>query len=184
MKQITLLDVKQAMKDERFRRSLPEFMLADVQKYESNPSCACNTPIYKRVARECAAQLRAYYPAREVADIAKETAQLAQNHWTVVNCTADQLQARLAGLGPGGKQVAVARYEDEITLIVNEVDYSEGQAGTAPVNAQRWTVIDAGTTEVEDKLRRLGPGRKYLAAARFKDRVTVVVHDLDAVFSL
>jgi hypothetical protein len=122
MKAIGLLEVKQALRDGRFREKLPAELNEDVQKYLQNPGCACNMPIYRRVLRYGAEQLRSYFPGREVPNIDEEDSKLAQNHWLVINCHVNELEGRLTKLPPGRKQIAVTRYEDQVTCIVNELE--------------------------------------------------------------
>jgi hypothetical protein len=119
---ITLLDVKQALRDKRFRDGLPEGFKEDIQKYLNNPGCACNMPIYKRVITEAKAQVAAYFPNRPISNIEDEVKKLADNNWTVINCHKDELQERLRKLPSGRKQIAVTRYEDQVTVVVNELD--------------------------------------------------------------
>ena len=122
MKQISLMEVKQALRDSRFRESLPAAFTDDVQKFLHNPGCACNLPIYRRILKEATEQLKAYFPGRDVVNEAEEISKLAQNHFSVINCHKDELEDRLRKLGPGRKQIAVSRYEDQVTVIVNELD--------------------------------------------------------------
>lgn len=122
MKQISLMEVKQALRDSRFRESLPEVFKGDVQKYLQNPGCACNLPIYRRILREAVPQLKAYYPGKEIANLEEEISRLAQNHFSVINCHKDQLEEQLRLLGPGRKQIALSRYEDQVTVVVNDLD--------------------------------------------------------------
>lgn len=67
-------------------------------------------------------QLQAYYPNRSVANLDEEAKKLADNNFSVINCHVDELEARLRKLPPGRKQLAVARFEDTITVVVNELD--------------------------------------------------------------
>ena len=122
MKPITLLDVKQALKDSRFRDTLPKSLTEDVQKYISNPGCACNTPLYRKVLKECQDQLKVYFPSRTVSNIEEEIRKLAENNWSVINCHVDELEEKLRKLPKGRKQLAMTRYEDQVTVIVNELD--------------------------------------------------------------
>jgi replicative DNA helicase len=110
------------MKDSRFRNNLPITVQDDVQKYLKNPACACNTPIYARILRECQDQILQYYPGREIITLEQEVEQLAKNHWKVVNCHIDDLEKELRKLPPGRKQIDVARYEDQVTVVINELD--------------------------------------------------------------
>lgn len=121
MKLITLLDVKQALRDARFRESLPQSLNEDIQKYLSNPGCACNTPFYRKVLKECGEQLKAYFPGRDLSNINEEIDKLSANNWTVINCHVDELEDKLKKLPKGRKQIAVTRYEDQITVVVNEL---------------------------------------------------------------
>jgi len=119
---VGLMDVKQALRDARFRESLPITFQQDIQKYLNNPGCACNVPLYKRLMTEARQQLQAYYPNRNIANLDEEAKKLAENNWRVINCHKDELEEKLKSLPPGRKQLAVARYEDMITVIVNELD--------------------------------------------------------------
>lgn len=110
------------MRDQRFRESLPLEVQDDVQKYLSNPGCACNTPIYMRILKECRPQIKQYFPGKEVSDIDEEIKELSKNHWRVINCHVTELEIELKKLPPGRKQIDVARYEDQVTCVINELD--------------------------------------------------------------
>lgn len=120
MKQISLLDIKQAMADQRFRDSLPPELQEDVQKYLSNPSCKCNVPIYVRIFKECQKEIQNYFPGRTIGELDENIKK--QNHWTVINCHITELEKKLKQLPIGAKQLAVARYEDQVTVVVNELE--------------------------------------------------------------
>jgi hypothetical protein len=122
MKKIGLIEVKQALKDPTFRDKLPLEFRDDVAKYLHNPGCSCNLPIYRRLLKEAVPQLNAYFPGREIIDEAKEIASLAQNHFSVINCHVDQIEEKLKQLPMGRKQITIARYEDQATVIINELD--------------------------------------------------------------
>ncbi len=122
---IRLLDVKQALRDGRFRTSLPAEVQPEVEKYLRNPTCACNTKLYRTVLQTCQKQLEAYFPGKCVEDQTEKVASLPTNSWTVINCHKDELEARLRKLPNGRKQIAVSRYEDQVTAIVNEMDLVE-----------------------------------------------------------
>lgn len=120
-KKITLLDIKQALKDARFRQSLPSTMSEDIQKYLQNPSCACNLPIYKKIMTECRQQIEEYFPNKEISNLNEEIKQLAENNWSVINCHISELESNLRKLSSGRKQIAITRYEDQVTVIVNDL---------------------------------------------------------------
>ncbi len=121
MKKISLLDVKQALRDRRFRDKLPPELKDDIQKYLQNPGCACNMPIYRRVMQFGGEQLKAYFPDKEVPNIEEEMTNLAKNNWLVINCHISELEGKLSKLAPGRKQVVVSRWEDQCTVIINEL---------------------------------------------------------------
>jgi hypothetical protein len=88
----------------------------------NNPGCACNTPIYVKILKECVEQVRAYFPGKEITDPDKEVENLAKNNWRVINCHILELESELRRLPPGRKQIDVARFEDQVTCVINELD--------------------------------------------------------------
>lgn len=104
---------------------LPSEFKDDVLKYENNPGCPCNLPIYKKILISAKKQLQEYYPGKEIEEIkdeVEEIKQIMQNNFSVINCHASELESKLRSLPPGRKQIAVARYQDNVTVIVNELD--------------------------------------------------------------
>ena len=123
MNRIGLMDVKNALKDKRFRESLPPELSADLVKYMQNPACGgCGTKLFRKILKDCVKQLRDYFPGQEVANEEEEILKLAENHWTVINCHIDELEDRLRKLPPGRKQLDVARHLDQVTVVINEID--------------------------------------------------------------
>jgi len=122
MKKIGLLDVKAALKDGRFRDSLPQTLESDLIKYLQNPSCPCNVPFYRKLLKEAKENLLAYFQGGEIIEEQEEIKKLAENQWQVFNCHISELEDKLKSLPPGRKQIAVTRYEDQITCVVNELD--------------------------------------------------------------
>lgn len=117
--------MKQALLDERFRQTLPADLDEDIKKFLKNPGCSCNHPIYKKVLKNASSQIAQYYPTKlriDPAEIEKEIERVSQNEWTVINCHIDELAARLRKLPPGRKQLDVARFQDQVTVVVNELD--------------------------------------------------------------
>lgn len=124
-KRVTVHDIKQALLDERFRNSLPEELQADVQKFLKNPGCACNHPIYVNVMRRAGKQVADYFPAKDTPpenEVEKEFEKLSSNTWQVINCGIHELEEHLRNLGPGRKQLDVARYQDQVTVVVNHLE--------------------------------------------------------------
>lgn len=122
MNKISIQEVKDALKDPKFRQSLPEILKEDIVKYEKNPGCPCNLSIYRNILKFASKQLSEYYPSSEVVNPDLEFAPLQENNWQVINCAASKLEDELRALGPGRMQLAVARWEDQVTVIVNFLD--------------------------------------------------------------
>lgn len=123
-RRVTVHDIKQALLDERFRNSLPEDLQEDVQKFLKNPGCACNHPIYVNVMRKASKQVAEYFPSKETPEEAEMERQsrYSNNHWQVINCSIHELEQRLRDLGTGRKQLDIARYQDQITVVVNHLE--------------------------------------------------------------
>jgi hypothetical protein len=122
MKKIGLPDVKMALKDGRFRDNLPETLKPDLVKYLQNPSCPCNVPFYRKLLKEAKENLLAYFQDGEIVEEQEEIKKLAENQWQVFNCHISELEENLKSLSPGRKQIAITRYEDQVTCVVNELD--------------------------------------------------------------
>lgn len=125
MKRITIHDIKQALLDERFRQTLPDELQTDVQKFLKNPGCACNHPVYMNVMKKAKKQLAEYFPSKDdtsAEDIEKDIERAALNNWQVINCHINELTEELRKLGNGRKQLDVARWQDQVTVVVNHLD--------------------------------------------------------------
>jgi hypothetical protein len=120
---IGLLDIKNALNDGRFRDSLPLELRDDVAKWLQCPSCGTHVNLYRKIAKDCKKQLSEYFPGKDIFDPSEDAAQLAENHWLVINCHVDKLETELRKLPKGRKQIAIARFEDQATVVVNELDY-------------------------------------------------------------
>lgn len=124
-RKVTIHDIKQALLDERFRASLPPALSDDVQKFLKNPGCACNHPIYMNVMRKATKQVAEYFPAKEEPDLVemeKEIEKISKNEWQVINCHINDLAVELRKLGAGRKQLDVARWQDQVTVVVNHLE--------------------------------------------------------------
>lgn len=123
-KKVTIHDIKQALLDERFRSSLPEELTEDVQKFLKNPGCACNHPIYLKVIQKARNQIIDYFPTMETPqeDEIQKTEKLSKNNWQVINCHIDELSKELKSLKSGRKQLDIARWQDQVTVVVNHIE--------------------------------------------------------------
>ena len=122
-KSIGLMDIKRALSDGRFRSKLPQDLQSEVAKYIQNPGCpGCGVPLFRKILKSCRKELSEFFPGQEVMDEEKEIQKLAENHWSVINCGIHELEDKLRSLSPGRKQIAITRFENEVTVIVNEID--------------------------------------------------------------
>lgn len=121
---VSLMDIKSAMKDEDFRSKLPESLAPEIQKFINNPSCSCNVPLYKKIIKEAKEQVLAYFPGKDVMTQEEEIERLSKNNWRVINCSIGDVEKEMKKLPNGRKQIAMARYEDQVTIIVNDLDVS------------------------------------------------------------
>jgi len=119
-RRLSRLEIKQAiLTDARFRNLFPE-LKNDMAEVLNNPSCGCNVPYYDKFFK-FKDRLAKYFSGREIKSPEEEVQELNQNHWNVINCSVDKLEEVLNKLHKvGHPQVAVARYEDQVTVIVKE----------------------------------------------------------------
>jgi hypothetical protein len=122
MTKISIKEVQAALKEHKFRSSLPEELKNDIRKYENNPSCPCNMSFYRKVLKYGAKQLQEFYPGKEIINV-ETLPVLQENNFTVINCHINELEPKLKLLGPGRKFITVGRFEDQVTVIVNELDF-------------------------------------------------------------
>ena len=98
-----------------------DFFGEDFNKVLNNPGCACNVPFYRKVF-QYKDRLKEYFPNRSIKTPEEEAEELSQNYWSVTNCHVDELEKVLNKMHRiGRKQVAITRYEDQITLVVNDI---------------------------------------------------------------
>lgn len=122
MAKINLLDIKNALKDPNFRETLPPSLKPEIEKILANPNCSCNMKTYQKIMQEAPDAVRAFFPQKEYEAPVEEVKQLMQNNWTVLNCSIGELEGRLKTLAPGRKQLSMSRWEDQVTVIINDLD--------------------------------------------------------------
>jgi len=123
MNKINLLEIKQALlNDGRFRESLPD-LKDEILRFVQNPGCpSCSLPLVRKIINQYPQVVQEYFSGREIINEAEEIKKMAENHWLVINCHVDELEQKLRSLPPGRKQIAITRFEEQITVVVNELD--------------------------------------------------------------
>jgi uncharacterized Zn finger protein len=118
---IGLMEIKKALLDGRFREKLPIELKDKMAKYLHCPSCSTSTEILREILKNCQNQLLEYFPGAQI-DEQQELKKLSENHFSVINCNVKELESKLKSLPPGRKTLAISRYQDEITVVINEVN--------------------------------------------------------------
>lgn len=119
MDKLSLGDIKLALRDPRFTESLPESFKDDIVKWKKNPGCGCNVQFYKKIINEASDYLKKYFPNKDI-DIINDIN--LNNNFSVINCSIHDLENIIKKTGPGRKQIAISRYEDQVTVVLNELE--------------------------------------------------------------
>lgn len=114
MKKLTLLEIKQALWDERFRNLFPEYQ-EQIREFLHNPGCACNIDLYSNLFKH-KDRLQKYFPTKEIVE------EESPSQWKVINCHINELEGKLRKLSKTKKQIAIARYQDQVTVVINEIE--------------------------------------------------------------
>lgn len=123
---VTMMDVRAALRDDRFLAQFPE-LSGLVGRYRTQKHCgSCGVELARAIIEKYPERVREYFPGREVLTPREEAAAVAATEdYTVINCKTTELEAKLRRLPPGRKYVTVARWQDEVTVIVNHLGYIE-----------------------------------------------------------
>jgi len=110
---------KAVLNDTRFRELFPELQ-DEINQILKNPNCGCNVKHIDKFFKY-KKRLLNYFSNHEVVS-PQEEAEEMQNDWDVINCHVDELEEVLNAMHKRNrKQIAVARYEDQVTVIVNDL---------------------------------------------------------------
>jgi hypothetical protein len=118
---VTLMDIKLALRDHRFRELFPE-LKSELDRAIAQPHCgSCSTPVAREILRRYGSRLADYFPGRPILSengVSGDT----DYHWKVYNGACAELEDWLRKLPPGSaKQVAIARDGTDCTCVVGEV---------------------------------------------------------------
>lgn len=121
MKPVGIIDIKQALHDDRFCNLFPELQ-HEIDRLKKQPSCgSCSIPLAHTILNTYSDRVEKYFPNRKVIKPKEEAKTLSENHWQVINCSINDLEGELKKLPPGRMQLAITRYEDQVTVVVNEL---------------------------------------------------------------
>ena len=77
------------------------------------------------VMRKASKEISEYFPTKEAAtpeEIEKNAEKFVKNEWQVINCHINELATELRKLGGGRKQLDIARWQDQATVVVNHLE--------------------------------------------------------------
>lgn len=158
--QLTIADLKNAMKDPSFISTLPASLNPEVQKFISNPNCGCSVAVFQKILKEAPEQVKAYFPTKDVSQATEQLQKAAANQPQI---SYPQQQSQ--------PQMMNKSYIPNQTVNINEL-----KATPPPDN---FHVINCSIGEVEERLKKLPQGLKQIAMARYEDQVTIIVNIMD-----
>lgn len=119
MKEIKIETIKKALLDNNFRKLYPELQ-KEIDQWINNPDCKCNNPLYNAIINDTNTLKKYFGEDILVTDYLAPIEPEQLNQWTVINCHIDELEEYLQKLPSGPKQIAVARWEDQVTIVIND----------------------------------------------------------------
>lgn len=72
---------------------------------------------------------------------------------------------------------------DQLRLYFPDLEYVPPAIEAERMAQNNWIVINCHVDDLEARLKKLPPGRKQVEAARHGDQVTVIVNELDVIFT-
>lgn len=161
---LTILDIKQAIWDGKFRMLFPEYDKA-IKDFLKDPGCTCNIGLVRDIMRH-KDRLAQYFPDKKIIDDNK-------NDWGVINCNINQLEKKLQKLPKIKRVIAAARYQDEITIITNNkfinLDLEQDE---------KWKVINTTIDNLLNELKKIKTGQKMITLTRFQENITAIVSNI------
>jgi len=119
---ITAEDLKRASKKGDFRKLFPE-LRGQFDAYIQKPGCGhCAAQLINGLM-EYPDRLQAYFGEVDLDVTAPESFDpVGATNFNVINCSVHELEDRLNALPAAAYQITVARYEDQVTAIINRLD--------------------------------------------------------------
>lgn len=114
--QVDTTELRKALWKAEFRALFPE-LKDGIHQFLSNPNCKCNAPLFNSLlqARD---RLEQYFgPEIEVVE-QPVTEEEVRTRTFVINTSIDLLEKELRRLPVGPKHISLARFEDQITAVV------------------------------------------------------------------
>jgi hypothetical protein len=171
---IGVYELRNACKKTQFAKLFPEHQ-ALFQSYWNKPGCGnCWRSLLEAIARQTD-RIEDYFGDVEI-DLGlipePRSAGIVAANTIVMNCGVSELQGaidRLCSQNAGAKTFSLARWKDEVTVIVNVVDVED---------RGRHVVVESSVTDLSKALSDLDeslPGPKAVAPSRYEDRIVAIV---------
>lgn len=113
----------------QFRDLFPD-MAEKFSEYFKNPSCPCNYGLVQHVVSDGTALERWFKRPVMLDDNLRAMSEKlmmrhgpgGQREFWVLNTTTDKLQSELDSLPPGPKTFAIARWQDQVTVVIQDLE--------------------------------------------------------------
>jgi hypothetical protein len=119
---ITTEGLKSACKKGEFRKLFPE-LRAQFDAYIQKPGCGhCAAKLISGLMNY-PDKLRTFFGEVEFDVVVPESFDpVVATNFSVINCSVHELEDRLNALPAATYQITVARYEDQVTVVINRLD--------------------------------------------------------------
>jgi hypothetical protein len=103
--------------------------------------------------------------------------------------SAEQIKSFLKDPGCGCNMTflrSLLKYKDRLQSYfpTKEVITPEEEEAERKAVRNDWKVINCNVFNLNDRLKEVPKGKRMMAASRFRDKITVVVNDIDAIFAV
>lgn len=119
---ITTEDLKRAVKKGDFRKRFPELRVEFDDFIQKNGCAFCAKKMVEGLM-SYKDRLYDYFGDVNLAIEAPEAFDpVGDNNFTIINCGIHELEDKLNALPPAAYQITAARYEDQVTVVVNRIN--------------------------------------------------------------
>lgn len=162
MNNFTLHDLKSALFDEKFQHLFPEFK-EQIKLFLKDSNCSCNIGLLKQLLKY-KERIKQYFPNKQI---------IQKDSWKVINCNIYDLDQKLKELPKGKKMMAISRFREEITIVLNDI------TDIISNSEEKWKVINTNIFNLEKELYKVETGIKVLQITRYENEVTAIINFYD-----
>mgnify|MGYP000231563761 CR=1 FL=1 len=178
MKTIRMADIKNAIKDKRFRNLFPEHK-EEFEEYNANPDCSCAKTLLKALSKK-KKRLSQYFSKVKNLQAKPEPKEF---NWVVINCGVNEIKEKLSDLKIK-KLAAFARYKDQITAVLCDtlvLNLDEQEVALQNDNQSKlmWEVINTDTEGLIGELNKLKFNKITIQLCRYENDVTIIIRNVN-----